>query len=313
MRKKEFEQISMIEDAQETQVITPEQSPLPASRSAFERLRGRRLSAIEIAEGALLADVGVVFHLLIRILPVGGNALSLMVPVIFAILVLRRGLYVACMSLCVALFLIGILLGTGGMPFLLLEAGAGIFLGLTMRHRLRHFMTIAIGVVCGGLSLAAVILLYSYLAGGPGALVRGLRLSYEHLFPLLGAFFRLVRLGGFWQTTLLPLFNRFMEWGLQNWLILLYLLCCLTCVPVVIIVYFVTNFFLRLLGYQVRPFPGYFLEGLLYRFLLWPFKVIPRRIIARGRLLHVLKREVRRLNIARLRQRRLEKEVGEQL
>ena len=33
----------------------------------------RRLSAIEIAEGALLADIAVIFHLLTLYLPIGGT------------------------------------------------------------------------------------------------------------------------------------------------------------------------------------------------------------------------------------------------
>src|SRR5690348_9438357 len=134
----------MIENAQETENI-PVENSTSAPRRALPRLGARRLSAIEIAEGALLADIGVVFQLLIKYLPVGGAFLALMIPVIFAVIVLRRGLYVGCMSLCVALFIICIVLGPGGVPFLLLETGAGLFLGVTMRHRLSHLLTIALG------------------------------------------------------------------------------------------------------------------------------------------------------------------------
>src|SRR5258707_1363304 len=138
----------MIEDIQKTEA-TPLEGPLPLPKRAFLPLRGRRLRAIEIAEGALLADIGVVFQLLIRFLPVGGALLQLLVPVIFAVIVLRRGLYVGCMSLCVALFVICIVMGPGGAPFLVLEAGAGIFLGLTMRQRLSQFLTCVVGIFGG--------------------------------------------------------------------------------------------------------------------------------------------------------------------
>ena len=50
----------------------------------------RRLTAIEIAEGALIADIAVVFQLLVHYLPIGGMYFTLLVPVVFTILLLRR-------------------------------------------------------------------------------------------------------------------------------------------------------------------------------------------------------------------------------
>lgn len=302
----------MIENVQKTHTA-PNKDTLPSSKQVFFPLRTRRLSAIEIAEGALLADIGVVFQLLVRFLPVGAHAVQLLIPVIFAVIVLRRGLYVGCMSLCVALFMICILMGPGGAPFLLLEAGAGLFLGLTMRHRLSHFVTSAVGVIGGGACLWGVLLLYAFLAGGPGSVILNLHRTYATLAGSLSLLFNLVHLGGFWQSQLFPLLDGFMQWGFQNWLLLFFLISCVTCIPLVLGVYFVTNFFLRLLGYRVRPFPGYRLEGLLYRLALWLLHLLPRRFFARSRALRHFKCEIRRLNIARLRQRRQEKEARQRL
>jgi hypothetical protein len=302
--KQKRERVCMIEPIRETQVGEQEQLSGPASRITEGKQLRRRLSALEIAEGALLADIGVVLHVLIRILPVGSTALSLLVPAVFALLTLRRGLYVACMSLCVAVFLIAILLGLGGGPLLLLEAGAGLYLGLTMRHRLGHMMILVVGVLAGGLTLAGALLAITLLGGGPALLVRSLRVSFEQILPIAGTLFRLVHLGHVWQTTLLPLCNRLLAWGLQHWLLLLCLLCWVFCIPVVIIVYGITNILLRLLGYSVRPFPGTWLEGWLYRVLLFPLRLLPRRIVYRTRILHLYTREVRRLNRGRLRQAR---------
>lgn len=298
----------MIENVQKTHAA-PNTDALPSSKRTFFTLRARRLSAIEIAEGALLADIGVVFQLLVRFFPVGAPIVQLLVPVIFAVIVLRRGLYVGCMSLCVALFMICIVMGPGGAPFLLLEAGAGIFLGLTMRYRLSHFLTIALGVVGGGTCLWGVLLFYAFLAGGPRSVILNLHRTYATLAGALSLLFNLVHLGGFWQSWLFPLVDGFMQWGFQNWLLLFFLVSCATCIPLVLGVYFVTNFFLRLLGYRVRPFPGYRLEGLLYGLVLWLLNMLPRRVFARSRALHHFKCEVRRLNIARLRQHRVEKEA----
>ncbi|MGH2482605.1 MAG: DUF2232 domain-containing protein, partial [Ktedonobacteraceae bacterium] len=300
--------VCMIEEAQETTVVV-ENNAVPSAKRAFAGWQARRLSAIEIAEGALLADIGVVFHLLIRYLPVGGQLLALLVPVIFALLVLRRGLYVGCMSLCVALFIVSIVVGPGGTPLMILEAGSGLFLGLSMRHRLHHFATIFLGVICGALALWAVILFFSLLSGGSGSLVHGLRQAYHSFVPLVALFFHVIGSGGFWQHRLFPPVDHFMQWGFQNWPILLYLFACIACTPLVIAVYWITNFFLRLLGYQVHPFPGYRLEGMLYWLVGRLLKLVPRKVLARMPLLYHLKCEMRRLNRARLRQRRLAREA----
>ena len=298
----------MIEDAEKSEVLLPGDSSQSPQR-VFFRLQARRLSAIEIAEGALLADIAVIFQLLVRYLPVGGSVLQMLVPVIFTIIVLRRGLYTGCMSLCVALFIICIVMGPGGMPFLLLESGAGLFLGTTMRLRRGHFVTITVGILCGSLALWAVLALFLFLYSGTAALLRSMQRTYTTVTSILGLVCRFIGLQGFWLHTLLPLLNNFMQWGLQHWLLLFYLGCVVACIPLVIGVYFICNFFLRVLGYTVRPFPGYRLEGLLYWLLRQLFRLVPRRAFARFSGLRNLRREVRRLNMARFRQHRLEKEA----
>jgi len=66
----------------------------------------RKLSAIEIAEGALLADIAVIFQLLSLYLPIGKSFLRILIPIVITIIVLRRRLYVGMMGLRVALFLV---------------------------------------------------------------------------------------------------------------------------------------------------------------------------------------------------------------
>ncbi|HEX7737284.1 MAG TPA: DUF2232 domain-containing protein, partial [Ktedonobacteraceae bacterium] len=155
----------MIKDSQENEIVPLESFEAPSKR-AFAGLRPRHLSALEMAEGALLADIGVIFQVFIRFLPVGGTILQLLVPVIFAVIVLRRGFYVGCMSLCVALFVVCIVIGPGGAPFFLLESGAGLFLGLTMRQRFNQVLTFVVGVMSGGAALWAVLLFYVFVGGG---------------------------------------------------------------------------------------------------------------------------------------------------
>jgi len=253
----------MLKDADKVNIAVTEEAA-PQLRRVLPTLRARRLSAIEIAEGALLADIAVVFQLLIFYLPVGGIYVSVIVPTIFAILVLRRGFYVGCMSLCVAVFMVSIIRGPGGVPLLILEAGAGLFLGLTMRARLSHLLTIGLGVIGGGIALWTVLLLAVLLSGGPYLFLLSLHRLYDFATALLGLVFRFIHLDGLWQHYLFPLVDGFMQWSFQHWLVLVYLIACLFCIPMVLAIYFITNFFLRLLGYQVRPFPGYRVEGLLY-------------------------------------------------
>lgn len=298
----------MIKDSDKTE-IKPLENLLPAPERTRPAFRPRNLRAIEIAEGALLADIGVIFQILIKFLPVGGVLIHLLVPVIFTVIVLRRGFYVGCMSLCVALCVVCIALGPGGAPFFLLSSGAGIFLGLTMRYRLHPFSTCVIGIFGGGVALWAVLLFYVFVGGGALVLLRGMHQGYASLTNVLAFVFSLIRLGEFWQAVLYPALDHFMQWGFQNWLLLYYLSSCLLCVPLVLGVYFIVNFFMRVLGYKIRPFPGYRLEGWLLALVKGLFKLVPGRLFTRFPALHQLKCEVRRLNMVRLRQRRLEREA----
>lgn len=300
----------MIEDAQKMTSAAAEEY-VSQHKGISPTARMRRLSALEIAEGALLADVALVFHLLVRYLPLGGSFVSLLIPVIFAVIVLRRGLYVGVMSMFVALFLIILVLGPGGAPLLLLETGAGLFLGVTMRVRLGHVLTITLGIVLGALALWTTLLLFLVVSGGTHLIVRFLSQGYTILTALFALIFRLCGLGEIWQQHLAPLFSAFLPWGLQNWWIFLYICALLVCIPLVIGVYLLTNFFLRLLGYTVRPFPGYRLEGVFHWLVRWFFKLIPRGVLVRSSMLQHGKRAARRLHIAHLRQKRLEKERRE--
>src|SRR5438876_3217390 len=94
----------------------------------------RDLKAIEIAEGALLADIAVLFQLLSLYLPIGGQVFRLLVFIVFTVLVLRRGLYVGIMGLFVAVFVSMMIVGTHSIFYLLLECMCGLFLGTTMKR-----------------------------------------------------------------------------------------------------------------------------------------------------------------------------------
>src|SRR5437868_11242758 len=118
----------------------------------------RKLNAIEIAESALLVDIAIVFQLLVLYLPIGGIFFSLLIPPLFTILILRRRFYAAVMGLCVALFVIGLLTGIGTIQLMLLEIGACIYLGVTMKYGLDYFPLMLLGSI-GSLLLLVILTL----------------------------------------------------------------------------------------------------------------------------------------------------------
>jgi uncharacterized protein YybS (DUF2232 family) len=217
----------------------------------------RRLSMIEIAEGALLADIAVVLQLLALYLPYFDMLFRLLTPTVFAILVLRRRLYAGIMCLCVTLFIVGVTSGLNLLVLVLLECGAGLFLGVTMKRRLHHAVVLPLGVTGAAITLYALLIFFTLLAGLPlETLSLQLRRSYQIAASLSDAVTAYVGLGAWWRQSAYPAINALVELLLGYWLALLFAGFWLVCWPLVSVVYYVTNVFVRLLGYDVRPFPG---------------------------------------------------------
>jgi len=216
----------------------------------------RRLSAIEIAEGALLADICVIFQLLVTYLPVGGDFFRVLIFVVFAILVLRRGLYVGIMAMFVAIFITGIVTGPLLIITMLLECIGGLFLGITMKHRMRAVSLLFLGITGGSFTLYFVVLGSYLLVGLPfTTLIRGLHLSYTVAISVIQSVMASIGLLGWWQHAIYPPVASLAAFGFTYWWALFYVaLWCLMC-PFVTIIYATTNIMVRLLGYDVRPFP----------------------------------------------------------
>lgn len=227
----------------------------------------RKLSAIEIAEGALLADIAIVFQLLTLYLPIGGDFFRVLIFIVYAVLVLRRGLYVGVMGMIVALFLSAILTGPQSVITMLLEAVGGLFLGFTMKHRLSHILLLFIGITGGALALYVVLFLSTFLFGLPfTTLVRGLHNAYNSAMSLTGVLSASVGLGAWWQHTLVPLITPIAAFGFTYWWALYYVALWVLLCPFVIAIYVVTNSLVRRLGYSVRPFPDGRLQKRMRRF-----------------------------------------------
>ena len=226
----------------------------------------RNLSAIEIAEGALLADIAVIFHLVAVYLPVGGSFFRLLIPVVFAVLVLRRNLYVGIMGLCVAFFTASVVTGLVVSVPILFESGAGLFLGVTMKYRLRHFPLLLLGVTSGTITLYVLILLVTKLLGQSFTdFILSFHRSYEVVVSTLGFIASNVGLGDWWIHTGYPFTTLLAQFVFTYWWALFFTVLWVYLWPVVLITYFITNFFVRLLEYDVRPFPGGRIEKIVRR------------------------------------------------
>ncbi len=231
----------------------------------------RKLSAIEIAEGALLADIAIIFHLIATYLPVGSGIFELLVPTVFTVLVLRRGFYTAMMGVSVAMFVVCMLTGLGAAVFMTLECGAGVFLGITMKYRMRHFPLILLGVTSSSLLVYGGTWLLALLIGTS---VQYFVLQFQQVYITIIHFINFVapQLGfkDVWRHNVYPLVEQVANFGFTYWWAFLLLMYWLVLWPVVILVYYVTNVLVRLLGYKVRPFPG----GKLEKFLHWLVRLI---------------------------------------
>jgi hypothetical protein len=242
----------------------------------------RSLKAIEIAEGALLADIAVVFHLFATYLPVGGGFFTLLIFVVFCVLVLRRGLYVGIMALCVSLFITAVLMGMSGVPYMLLEVTGGLFLGVTMQRRMHHIPLLLLGVTCGSLALYGLFLLFSLLTGIPLAIfVHSLRISFQGLIGVASAMSTRVGLGSWWVHQAYPSVAALFALLITYWWVALYVSLWIGLLPFICAVYLMTNSLVRLLGYEVRPFPGNRINKFLRR--------IRRRVTGLVRKQHIIK------------------------
>ncbi|GER92214.1 hypothetical protein KDW_63760 [Dictyobacter vulcani] len=183
----------------------------------------RNLQAIEIAEGALLADIAVAFQFLVAFLPVGSGFFSVMNCTVFTILVLRRGIYVELLAMCVALFLVCILIGPHGCISLVSQGLGGAFLGLTMKHRFHYIPITLLGALAAATYLFLLTIGVAWLTGIPfDVYVHSLHHAYEAIIPIVALVAQRVGLGSVWQQNLYPQITLFSQWIFTYWALTFY-------------------------------------------------------------------------------------------
>lgn len=252
----------------------------------------RRLHATEIAEGALLADVAVIFQLTATYIPIGGDFFRGLILIVFTVLTLRRDLYVGMMGLLVASFLISVMIGPQYIITTAIEAMAGIFLGFTMRHHFSHLLLLFLGISCGALTVFCLVLVSFLLSGlSVNSILQPLQDSYHAAIPIMGNVSAKLGLAAQWHS-FYPFMNTLVNFLFTYWLLLIYLGLWIMIAPFVIVIYAFANFTVRQLGYDVRPFPG----GLLNRIIQSSIRlfVVEARRHERFWLLRFLAKDVQR-------------------
>ncbi len=226
----------------------------------------RNLEAIEIAEGALLADVAVIFQVIAAFLPIGSSLFNLLIFIVFAVLVLRRGMYVGIMGMLVALFIMSIVIGPQHVALMFIECVGGIFLGVTMKRRWHYLPVLLLGIVAGAFVLYCLLWLFVVLIGySMQDTVQSLHHIYATTMPVLAQIATKLGIGTWWRQYLSPRIAALMQFLFIYWWVTLYLALCAILTPFVFGVYMVTNACVRLLGYDVRPFPDAQLSKSRYR------------------------------------------------
>jgi hypothetical protein len=171
------------------------------------------------------------------------------------------------MGLCVALFVVTVIVGTQSVIDLLLECMGGLFLGVTMKWRMPLFPLLLLGVTCGSLAFYGALVLSSLIFAVPlSTLVDVLHTTYTTLISLSNGLAAHAGLSEWWKHSVYPGVSSLADVAFRYWVLSFYIGLWVVLCPVVFAVYMFTNSFVRLLGYDVRPFPDGRVGRLLRRF-----------------------------------------------
>src|SRR5258706_9951422 len=216
---------------------------------------GSWLDALGLAEGGLLADVGVVLALASIYLPLVGPFLAPAVPTPFAVLMLRRGPRVTLLAVAVAAFLLTVLTGPHFGWRMGLEAAVGMVFGGAMRRRTPPILVWSLGTVIVATTTFVAGLGIIFLTGLPisdvVAQLRNVMIAIASLIALLAP---LLNLQGQWLA-LRPSLATLGVAGLHAWPLLLYLNVVVFALPTVALYYAIANAAVRVLGHDVPVFP----------------------------------------------------------
>ena len=222
------------------------------------------LDALGLAEGGLLADIGVILDLAAIYIPLVGAVLGPAVPTPFVILALRRGPRVTLLAAAVSAFLVTIFAGPHFGWRMGLEAVVGLLLGWAMQRRMRPILIWGLGTL--------LVSIVTFIAALGVIFITGLPIKdvVDELRNGLGAAAWLVATGaallggeGQWLS-IRPLLVVIGVLALRIWPVLLLAYVTVFTLPTVAFYYAVANATARVLGYKVKPFPPLWSMRLLY-------------------------------------------------
>lgn len=244
-----------------------------------------RFDALGLAEGGLLADVGIVLELATIYLPLIGTVLAPTVPTPFAVLMLRRGSKVTLLAAAVASFLVGVLSGPHFGWRMGLEALIGMLMGYAMRRRWHWPVVLAAGtlVVATATFVAAIGVIF--ITGLPiKDIVQELRNGLAAAAWAVATGASLVGGEAQWLG-IRPLLVSIGVLALRLWPLLLYAYLAAVALPTVALYYAIANSTARIMGEETAAFPPRWAMRLLrlaVTIALVPF-VVPRRVLRRAR------------------------------
>lgn len=247
--------------------------------------QGPALDAIGLAEGGLLADVGIVLDLATIYLPIVGVVLAPAVPTPFAVLMLRRGPRVTFVATCVAAFLVTVIAGPHFGWRMGLEAIVGMLLGWAMRRRLSWTVVLALGTLLVATATFAAAMGVIFVTGLPIKDVTGeLRNGMVAAATLVATGASLVG----WHAQWLAVRPALVAVGLlalRFWPLLLYLYVLAFTLPTVALYFAVANASARVMGHDVPLFPPRWALRLLRvgLFVVCVPVFLPLRLLRRAR------------------------------
>lgn len=238
--------------------VEQREPPQPAQATAQSKAypSSAWVDALALAEGGLLADVAVILELVRIYLPIAGVAFSLLVPMPFVLLTLRRGLKATLLAVVVGALLVLLMTGPHYGWRMGVSGLVGLALGFAMRARLRPAFVVCAGSLITSLALYAffwasvwltAVPLSSLVAGGVNS-IHAANSAAEFVLSHLG-------LGGLWQQWSPALFA-LEGWVIAYWPLVLYGVLLCGSIGAVVIYYLTANGLMRLFGYDVRPFPS---------------------------------------------------------
>ena len=269
--------------------LAPTRSATPHPRDTA--LGAGWLNALGLAEGGLLADVGVILDLASIYIPFIGTVLGPAVPTPFVILALRRGPRVTLLAAAVSAFLVTIFAGPHFGWRMGLEAVVGMLLGWAMQRRMRPLLILGIGTL--------VVAVVTFIAALGVIFLTGLPIKdvVSELKNGLGAAAWIVATGaalvggeGPWLS-IRPLLVVVGVLALRFWPLLLFAyLTAAFALPTVAFYYAIANATARVLGYTVQPFPPRW----SIRLVRWTLRTAVAMLLTPSRAMHQLLRRSRR-------------------